>query len=196
MLTFADINPLKKAVVFGLDDVLFPKKDYLLQVYYLFANLLEYTETVPAGDLTAFFKRAYEHHGEEGLFERAAEAFGVDLKYKAQFDQLHITARLPLKLLLYQPMLELMQALNKAGRRLLVLAEGDPAMQLNKLRHMDWNGLDRVIKVYFYEELQERALDPWTFLMDDNGLEPEDLLYVHAGDRPGAADIDSVAAEF
>jgi hypothetical protein len=34
----------KKAFVFELDNVLYPEKDYFFQIYYLFANLLEYTE--------------------------------------------------------------------------------------------------------------------------------------------------------
>ncbi|MEJ5052826.1 hypothetical protein [Sphingobacterium sp. MYb382] len=34
----------KSVYVFEIDDILFPKRDYLLQVYYLFANFIEYTE--------------------------------------------------------------------------------------------------------------------------------------------------------
>src|SRR5690606_8319296 len=95
MLTYFDLEDDKKALVFELDDVLFPKKDYLLQVYYLFAHLLEYTEAAPpAADLTEFLKTAYEHHGEAGLFERAADAFAIDRKYKVQFEGMHTTARL------------------------------------------------------------------------------------------------------
>ncbi|SEK70814.1 HAD family hydrolase [Parapedobacter koreensis] len=199
MLTYADIDSAKKAVVFELDDVLFPRKDYLLQVYYLFANLLEYTETAPpAGDLTDFFKTAYTHHGEEGIFERAAEAFGIDHKYKEHFDSLHLAARLPLRLLLYKPMLEMMQALHQHGKRLFVLTEGNPTMQLNKLKHMEWDGLDKVINVYFHEELLKRQLDPLAFLLADNGLHVQDVLYIHAAGRPalaGTLGIDSINAE-
>ncbi|MBK1439006.1 HAD hydrolase-like protein [Parapedobacter sp. ISTM3] len=199
MLTYADIPAGKKAVVFELDDVLFPRKDYVLQVYYLFANLLEYTETVPpANDLTDFFKTAYTHHGEEGIFERAAEAFGIDRKYKEHFDRLHLAARLPLKLLPYKPMLALMEALHQQGKQLFVLTEGNPTMQLNKLKHMEWSGLDRVVKVYFQEELLNRQLDPLGFLLQDNSLQAPDVLYVHAVDSsvlPNDLGIDTIAAE-
>jgi len=189
MLTYADIDVRKKAVVFELDGVLFPKKDYLLQVYYLFANLLEYTETVPpAKDLTDFLKKAYECHGEEGLFERAAEAFAIDQKYKESFERLHLTAQLPLKLLLYRPMLDLMDALRGNGKQLLVLTEGNPTMQLNKLRQVEWNGLDKVVKVYFEEELRKRRLNPMAFLLEDNGLQAGEVLCVCAdAARPPAA---------
>ncbi len=200
MLTsfLAAIDTRKKAVIFGLDDVLFPKKDYLLQVYYLFANLLEYIETVPpAKDLTDFLKRYYEHHGEAGLFERAIAVFNIDPKHKESFDRLHLAAQLPLKLLLYKPILDLMQALHQQGRQLLVLADGNPVMQLNKLRHVEWNGLDKVLKVYFYEELLAKKLDPLGFLLKDNGLEAKDVLYIHKEDDELASklEVDCLSAD-
>ncbi|GGC19970.1 hypothetical protein GCM10011386_09810 [Parapedobacter defluvii] len=189
----------KRALVIGLDDVLFPKKDYLLQVYYLFANLLEYTETVPpAKDLTEFLKSAYMHHGEDRLFERGAEVFGIDNKYQAQFDRLHFTAKLPLKLLLYESVRDIMRAAHENGKPLFILTGGNPAMQLNKLRHVEWEGLDRVIKVYFEEELAGQQKEPMTFLLAENGLESEDVLYIHApGDDRLAriAGVDSVDVE-
>lgn len=185
MLTYLDIDEAKKAVIFELDDVLFPRKDYLLQVYYLFANFLEYTEMVPpAQDLTDFLKTAYEHQGEEGLFERAAEVFGIDYRYKENFERLHLTAQLPLKLLLYKPMFDLMQVLNEHGRQLLVLTEGNPTIQLNKLRHIAWNGLDKVLKIYFHEELLARKFEPIDFLLHDNKLLANDVLYIRSVGKP------------
>ncbi|WP_257658932.1 haloacid dehalogenase [Parapedobacter lycopersici] len=199
MLTYPDIDEGKKAVIFGLDDVLFPKKDYLLQVYYLFAHLLEYMETVPpAKDLTDFLKTAYEHHGESGLFNRAADAFGIDPKYRENFDRLHIAAKLPLKLLLYQPMLDLMQALNGDGKQVFILTPDNPAMQLNKLKHLEWNGLDRSLKVYFQEELKAKRLHPLHFLLTDNGLHASDAVCIGAGNwntaLPNGGEIDLIDA--
>lgn len=198
MLTYADIKADNKALIFELDDVLFPKRDYLLQVYYLFAHLLEYTETVPpANDLTGFLKTAYAHHGEEGLFERAAELFGIDVKYKRSFDRMHLTAQLPARLLLFQPILTLMQASHENGKGLLILTEGNPAMQLNKLRHMEWHGLDKVMKVYFQEELRMKKYDPLVYLLEENGLEKSEVLYIHSGNQPilaSALAVDCVQA--
>lgn len=188
MLTYPDIDAGKKALLFEVDDVLFPKKDYLLQVYYLFAHLLEYTETVPpAAELTGFLKTAYEEHGETGLFDRAAEAFAIDKKYRVQFEGMHKTARLPAKLLLYQAMLDLMREAYQDGKQLLVFTAGDPVVQLNKLRHIEWNGMDKVIKVYFREELRAKGHDPFDYLLGQHGLQAGDVLYIHAGEDTDAA---------
>ena len=189
----------KKAIISGVDDVLFPKKDYLLQVYYLFANLLEYTEMVPpAGELTKFLKSAYLHHGEAGLFERAADTFGIDVKYRKQFGRLHLDARLPLKLAFHKPMKELLQKAHADGKKICILAAGNPAMQLNKLRHIEWEGLDRVVKVYFTEELIRQQRDPISYLLAENGLNTLDTVYIHAtGENLDAmpADLDCIDVE-
>ena len=89
MLTYNQIDPKKKAFIFELDNVLFPERDYHLQVYYLFAHIIEYLETTPSGnDLTEFMKSVYLHHGPEKVFDRAREAFGLEEKYRQNFEQL------------------------------------------------------------------------------------------------------------
>src|SRR5690349_1374270 len=143
MLTYQDISPKKKAFILELDDVLYPQKDYLLQVYYLFSNFIEYSEGVPtAEELSAFFKKSYEFHGADRIFERVQEAFGLDAKYRGNFERLHSTARLPLKLLLFQNMLSLMQEMVVDRKSLFIVTNGDPEQQLNKIRQIEWNGLE------------------------------------------------------
>lgn len=154
MLTYSDINPRKKAFIFELDNVLYPEKDYLLQVYYLFASFIEYIETVPpAADLTAFFKNALEHHGNANIFDKAKETFGIDEKYRENFDRLHVSARLPLKLLLFHKMLKLLQDIVVDRKQLFIVTNGNPEQQLNKIKQMEWNGLENYLTVYFANEI-------------------------------------------
>lgn len=171
MLRFSDLDKDIKGFIFELDDVLFPKKDYLLQVYYLFANLLEYTETVPpARDLTEFLKTAYLHHGEEGLFKKAAETFAIDNKYEAHFKRIHVQAKLPLKLYLYKDLLAMLQEARRAGKKLMLLTKGNPLQQLNKIKQLEWKGLDNYLKVYFYDELLLQGKEPLTYVLRENNL--------------------------
>ena len=90
----------KKAVVLGLDNVLYPKKDYLLQVYYLFAEFISYSEQIDAKEILLYMTSEYTANGEVNLFEKTANKFNIPLKYLSNFILLHQTARLPLKLLL------------------------------------------------------------------------------------------------
>ena len=178
MIAYSEIDPKKKAFIFELDNVLFPKKDYLLQVYYLFASFLEYTEAFPpAADLTSFFKKAYENHGEDLIFDKAKEVFGFDEKYRENFLRLHIEARLPLKLLLFQEALTLLQEIVVDRKEIFILTSGNPAQQLNKIRQTDWNGLENYLRVYFSDEIAPKpSSQSIKYILEQHNFQHEDIL--------------------
>lgn len=179
MLTYADLDPNKKAFIFELDGVLYPERDFYLQIYYLFANFIEYVETVPsATDLTNFMKTVYEHHGPEVVFDRAVEAFGLDVKYRENLERLLLTAQLPLKLELHEPILHLLQELVTNRKQIFIWTSGDPEGQLNKLRQLEWKGLAHYVKVYFEEEYEDGALPA---LIRENQLIDSDVLVIGSG---------------
>ena len=109
MIRYSDLDPRKDAFVFELDDVLYPEKDYLYQVYYLFSSFLEYTEQIDATAATAFMVATYLEQRQDAVFDSLKIKFALDEKYKSNFDRLNRTAKLPLKLLLYEDMLKLLQ---------------------------------------------------------------------------------------
>lgn len=191
MLVYSEIDPSKKAFVFELDNVLYPEKDYLLQVYYLFSNFLEYTEAYPpASDLTQFFKKAYEHAGPNLIFDKAKEAFGIDEKYRENFIRLHREAKLPLKLLLFKEMLRLLQDIVVDRKEIFIVTEGDPLQQLNKIRHIEWNGLEKYLRVYFTDEVKPKpAPDVLLEILRQYNLSTIDVLVA------GVDPLDAIFAE-
>jgi len=180
MLTYKDLNPSKKAFVFSLDNVLYPEGDYLLQVYYLFSNFIEFTEGFPnASDLTDFFKNAYLNHGHEGIFDRAKDAFGIDEKYRDNFIRLHSTARLPLKLLLYPNVLRLLQDITMDRKEIIILTNGRPETQVNKIMQTEWNGLEKYLKVYYVKEIvPELELDAISYVLKQLNLQEPEILII------------------
>ncbi|WP_207426033.1 HAD hydrolase-like protein [Pedobacter sp. SYSU D00535] len=178
MLAYSEIDPQKKAFIFELDNVLIPERDYLLQVYYLFSNFLEYLETFPpANDLTQFFKKAYENKGPDKLFEKAREVFGFDEKYKANFERLHIEAKLPLKLLLYQQALNLLQEIVVDRKQIFIVTGGNPLQQLNKIKQTEWNGLEKYLRVYFVNEVAPKpSPEILNLILEEHKLDKKDVL--------------------
>lgn len=169
----------KKAFVFGLDNVLYPEKDYLLQVYYLFSEFISYSEQVDAKPILEFMRVNYELAGSDGLFEKTAEAFRIPVKYKENFDLLHQTARLPLKLLLYQQALDLLQELVVDRKDIYLLVDGEPQQQLNKIKQFEWHGLEKYLKLYFVEEFEAKpSTKSFDFMLGSNNLFPTDVLLV------------------
>lgn len=182
MLTYSDLEPRKKAYIFELDNVLYPEKDYLLQVYYLFANFIEFTETVPTGiELTRFLKNVYDLHGADLIFDKAKETFNLDEKYRLNFEQLHYTARLPLKLLMYEHMLTLLQQIVIERKQIFIVTNGNPEVQLNKIKQIEWHGLENYLTVYFADEIKLKPeSDVLDLLLDKHSLSRNDLVVIGA----------------
>lgn len=188
MIDVLEIIKGKTAFVFELDDVLYLEKDYDLQVFYLFANLLEYTEGVPvAADLTAFLKKSYEMHGNENLFQKAAEVFGIDQKYEENFKRMKVNAQLPLRLIISPPVLELLHSIHKANKAIYLLTKGNPLVQLNKIKYVDWEGLEKHLKVYFYDEIKVvRQQEPLQYLLEENELKTQEVLFIGRSEQEHA----------
>ena len=161
----------KKAIIVELDDVLFPKKDYDLQVYYLFAQFLEMTGEQSAADIVQFLKKQEDWASEEENFEKLLRKFDFVGKYRSNFDRLYKTARLPLKLFMYQKMLDFLSVAISNGTQIFVVTSGDPETQLNKIKQINWQGLEQYIKVFFIEEHRQTF-----FSVVDNLLEDYNLL--------------------
>lgn len=175
-----------QSFVFNLDDVVYPERDFLLQVYYLFAQFMEYTAQLPATEILDFMKAEYELAGKEGVFKKTAKKFGIDQTYENNFELLHRTARLPLKLLLFPAVLDFMEDLVANKKGLYLLASGDPEAQLNKIRQVEWGGLATHLRVYFSEELAGSiAANPLEYVIEDQGLQRDQVIMfgVNASDE-------------
>jgi RNAse (barnase) inhibitor barstar len=163
---------LDKAVyAFELDDVLFPRQDYLLQVYYLFGSFYEFTEgTVKANDMAQFMKKVYQYHGEERVFDAAKEVFGIDEKYRENLDRLKANAQMPLRLELFYNTKTLLKQLFESEKRVVILTKGNPVEQLNKLKFLNWDILNNykdLIKIYFVDELLHQKIDVIPYLAEE-----------------------------
>ncbi|MFA6945040.1 MAG: HAD hydrolase-like protein [Pedobacter sp.] len=182
MLKYKDLDASKKAFIFELDDVIYPERDYMLQVYYLFANFIEFTEGFPAAkDLTDFFRTAYVHHVDEGIFDRAKEAFGIDEKYRENFERLYFTSILPLKLLLFSGVLNLMQEIVVDRKQLFLVTNGKPEIQLNKIRQMEWNGLEKYLRVYYAAEINLKPNpDVLSYILQEHQLTRKEIMVIGA----------------
>lgn len=170
----------KQVVIFELDDVLFPAKDYLLQVYYLFAQFIEYTEQKNAQQILAFMQSEYEANGSLNLFQKTAKNFDIAEAYRHNFDLLHQNARLPLKLLLFKNMLDFLQELVIDRKKIFLVTAGNPEQQLNKIKQIEWNGLEQYLTVFFSDELEQSKAEIFQKILDANNLSAKDALFVGA----------------
>ncbi len=189
MLSYQELSSNKKAFIFELDEVLYPERDFYLQVYYLFSHFIEYVETVPsATDLLELMKKVYEIHGHEQVFERVQAAFDFDLKYRENFDRLLLSAQLPLKLELHDSMQVLLQDIVNEGKQIFIYVQGHPEGQLNKIRQMEWKGLAKHLKVYFSAEYED-DLSSLRSMIDDNESNSADAIIIGSQTASLAAEL-------
>lgn len=178
-MNYYDIDKRKKAFVLELDNVLYPEKDYLYQVYYVFASLLEYTELINAKETTDILINAYITEGKEVVFDRLLEKTGINNKYRANFDNLLTAVKLPLKLLLYKNILALLQDIVIDRKKLFIVTNGNPEQQLNKIKQTEWHGLERYLVAYFAEEtIAKPEPDVLHSLMKEHNLQRRELLMI------------------
>lgn len=189
-MNYTDIDSRRQAFIFELDNVLYPEKDYLFQVYYLFGGLLEYATLIDAKQTTDLMVDTYINEGQELVFDRLKEKLQVDEKYRAGLRDLMITAKLPLKLLLYQNMLNLLQDIVVDRKKIFIVTNGNREMQLNKIKQTEWHGLEKYLTVYFTDEFKPKPeTDVIDLLIKDYNLQRREILMT------GNSETDRVCAE-
>ena len=190
MVRYSDIDLRKEAFIFELDDVLFPEKDYLYQVYYLFIAFLEYTELIDAKEATSFMIDTYLSEGKERVFDRLSEKYTIAEKYRPNFNHLNITAKLPLKLLLDKGLLNLLQDIVVDRKKIFILTNGSPEQQLNKIKQTEWEGLEPYLTCYFANEITPKPeTDSIDLLIKNHNLQRRNVLMI------GNSDIDRQCAD-
>jgi FMN phosphatase YigB (HAD superfamily) len=189
-MKYSDIDKRKSAFVFELDNVIYPEKDFLYQVYYLFASFIEYTELLDAKAITDLMVNTYTTEGKDAVFNKVKEEFGIGEKYRINLQHLLLTVKLPLKLLVYQSVLDLMQEVVIDRKKLFIVTNGNPAQQLNKIKQTEWHGLETYLTCYFAEEtLPKPEPDVLHLLMQDHDLARKDIVMI------GNSDVDISCAE-
>lgn len=178
-MKYSEIDERKKAFIFELDNVIYPEKDYLFQVYYLFASMLEYTELFDAKVMTDLMVNTYNAEGKEMVFDRLKEKFNIDERYRVNFHHLMHTVKLPLKLLVYQQALDFLQKIAIDRKKIFIVTNGNPVLQLNKIKQTEWRGLEQYLTCYFAEETKPMPEpDVIHLLIEDHKLGLGDLIMI------------------
>ncbi len=178
-----------KALVLDLDNTIYPEKDYLFQVYFLIGQFVEYQDGIAHDQVTQFLIDEFMANGRDHIFDKMIAQFNLPETYLENCFRLLRTAKIPLPLLIFKDMLIRLQEASDEGLQLFVLTNGHPEQQLNKIKHLEWHGLDQHIKCYFCNEIAPKpAPDAMLKLLSDHQLLPSEILFI------GDANIDEACA--
>jgi HAD superfamily hydrolase (TIGR01549 family) len=189
-MKYIDLDERKTAFIFELDNVIYPEKDYLFQIYYLFAASMEYVELIDAKAATDFMVNTYFSDGKDAVFGALQQKFNIADKYRDNFQQMMHNVKLPLKLLVYTDILELMQQIVIDRKRIFIVTNGHRDQQLNKIKQTEWNGLESYLTCYFADEVKPKPeTDVIDKLIQEQNLKRKDLLMI------GDSETDELCAQ-
>lgn len=178
-----NINLEKCLFLFEIDNVLIQKRDYLVQVYYLFGSFYEYTEgTHTANTIAQFMTKIYDVHGEDAVFSATKTMFNIDEKYEINYNRLLANAQIPIKLDLRDSTKQLLNKLIKGKKNIAILTKGNPIEQLNKIKFINWGDLSdikNILKIYFKDELDFRGIEPIEFISKEFEIDQSDVEYIN-----------------
>ncbi|TCC99840.1 HAD hydrolase-like protein [Pedobacter psychroterrae] len=189
-MSFEKYLDKKEAFVFELDNVLYPEKDYLLQVYFLYAQFIEYAEQISASEIIKYVEITFLNEGKAELYEKTTKQFNIPEKYRINFVLLLSNARLPLKLLIFEEVLRLLKAIVLERKQIFIFTDGLPLMQLNKIKQMEWHGLEQYLTLFFSAETAAKPSPMGVeAIIDTYNLEREKMLII------GSNEVDRQCAE-
>lgn len=168
-----------KAYIFDLDNTLYPEKDYLYQIYYLIGIYLAERENVDAKAITDFLIKEFENAGRRSLFNKVLQEFKLNMEYLPDLLEIQRKAKLPLKLYLYRDVYEVLKKIEETSASLFILTNGNTDQQLNKIRQLEWLGLDKRIKVYFAAEYAPKpAPDAVVHILTTQNFQREEIIFI------------------
>ena len=110
---------------------------------------------------------------------RLKETLKINERFRNNLDNLLITAKLPLKLLVYKNILNLLQEMVVDRKKIFIVTNGNPDQQLNKIKQMEWHGLEPYLTAYFAEEtFAKPEPDVINLLIKEHDLQRKDILMI------------------
>jgi len=172
---------VRRALIFDLDDTLYPEAEYCAQAFASAAGLLARLGVGPRGELGAMLMAIHTHEGRERVFDRAAETLGFPRQWVPGLVAAYRATR-PL-LRPWPGVVDLLARLRE-GWRLGILTDGHAAVQRAKLESL---GIEaRVDAVVVADELGRHAWKPgpWGVRECLRRLGAEPAAAILVGDNP------------
>ena len=82
---------------------------------------------------------------------------------------------------MYTEVLKLIQEIIIDRKQIFIITNGRPEIQLNKIRQLEWNGLEHYLKVFYAEEIKLKPEpDVLSYIVNNNNLLRKDVIIIGA----------------
>ncbi|MCU0456636.1 MAG: HAD family hydrolase [Bacteroidales bacterium] len=143
--------------IFDLDNTIYNEEDYLFQSYSEIAGRFAGISTGKSKKwLLKTIMSIYRKDGREKLFDKFLEKAGLDATYLTECLEILRNFTPSSRMKMYGKTEKILRMLTERNKQIFVLTNGNPAQQRNKIKSVDWKGLDMSITFILADEIEPK----------------------------------------
>lgn len=172
--------------IFDLDNTIYKEEDYLFQAYKTIAA--KFAKILPGqskNELFRILKDLYLNEGREKLFDKFLKIVCLDNSYLPDCLKI-LRSFVPEKPIeINKKVKKVLSSLKLRGKSVFILTNGNIVQQKNKIKHIQWDGLDKQIGFVFANEIVPKPSPEGIFhILKLTGIEKDKTILI------GDSDID------
>jgi HAD superfamily hydrolase (TIGR01549 family) len=177
--------------IFDLDNTIYNEKDYLFQAYMAIAD--KFARIIPSynkNELYHILKDLYMKEGRERVFDKFLDTVRLDHNHMPECLEILRTFKPEKPLIIDKVLMKFLRSLIKLKKSIYILTNGNTGQQKNKIKHIQWDGLDEHICFVFADEIEPKPSPAGVFyILRMTGFENSRTIFI--GDK----ETDRVCAE-
>jgi HAD superfamily hydrolase (TIGR01549 family) len=143
--------------IFDLDNTIYDEEDYLFQAYKAISQKLAgFALGYNENDLLAIILEIYSKEGRDKLFDKFLFRVGLDITYITECLKILRSFNPELSIEIKSKVKNILASLIEKKKPVFVLTNGNPEQQMNKIRNIRWDGLDKTISFIMADEFEPK----------------------------------------
>ena len=176
--------------IFDLDNTIYKEEDYLYQAYKDIA--VKFAELVPSGSEEMLFKillDIYQARGRKNLFDQFLEILKLDNSYIQLCLNILRSFKPEKTIEIDETVKSIISTLISQKKKIFVLTNGNAEQQKNKIRNINWSGLDHYLQIVFANEIEPKPSSAGVeYILNSSNTEKNNTILI------GDSEVDKACA--
>lgn len=145
-----------EAYLFDLDNTIYDENRYLLEIYKQIALRIADNTSIDHVSILEDIKLIYYKTGRDRLFDSLILKYKLRENILEEFLTTQRTHHLDEKIEIFPTIEKLLLNLKELNKTILIVTNGNPIQQRNKIDHIDWQGLKSYLKFVLADEIEKK----------------------------------------
>lgn len=177
--------------IFDLDNTIYKEEDYLFEAYKnIAASIAWKIPSLNKEELFLTLRRLYETDGRILLFDNFLNKYGIDQRYLQECIHILRSFKAVKKYRIFPVVKKALRELVSQGKPVFILTNGNPEQQRNKIKNINWEGIERSMTFVFANEFEPKPSSAGVeYILNISGIERNKAVMI------GDSEIDHNCAE-